>query len=52
MDDVESLGRCERFDALLPQIKSDVGKLLVVKITLKTTTSDGVGIDCRVFKTF
>ena len=52
MDDVETIGRCERFDVLLPQIEPDVGKLLVVKIILKTATSDCVRIDSRVFDTF
>ena len=49
MDDVEAIARRERFDALLPESQSDVLKLLVVKIILKTPARDCIRINCRVF---
>ena len=45
VDDVETIDRFERFDVLLPEIKPDIGKLQIVKLILKTATSDCVGIE-------
>ena len=49
MDDVETDGRSERFDALFPQIKPDIGMLLFLEFIPKAATSDWVRIDSRVF---
>ncbi len=52
MDDVKTIARRERFDVLLPEREPDIGKLQFVKTILKTTASDWVRIDSRVFDTF